>query len=148
MNKLEKIAKAIAFVVWADNKVEQSELDCAAKIFAKYGLDEKAGLAAVKTEIDNFIDLKEEEIGDDEVIESPLDLGDISSDEYDSFELLEDLADIVLADGVLETNEVGMIHLIGKAMNLEPELVTAALLKAAAKKENLKININVEVEEV
>jgi uncharacterized tellurite resistance protein B-like protein len=147
MNKLEKIAKAIAFVVWADNKVEQSELDCAAKIFAKYGLDEKAGLAAVKTEIDNFIDLKEEEIGDDEVIESPLDLGDISSDEYDSFELLEDLADIVLADGVLETNEVGMIHLIGKAMNLEPELVTAALLKAAAKKENLKININVEVEE-
>lgn len=141
MNKLEKIAKVIAFAVWADNKVEQSELDCAAKIFSKFGFDEKKGLEAIKAQVDKFIDAKEEDLADDEVIETELDLGDLSSDEFDAFELLVSLADIALADGVLEINEVDIIHQLGKAMKLEPELITIALLKASAKLANLKINI-------
>lgn len=37
MTALEKIAKACAFVIFADEKIDQSEIDSAKSLFKKYG---------------------------------------------------------------------------------------------------------------
>lgn len=143
---LLKVAKAAAFVIWADGKAEQAEFDAASKMFAKLGLDEKAGLEAVKNEIDNLVDLKDEDIGDDDEIESDINLGDLSTDDIETADVLECLVDIALADGVLEFKEIDVISMLGSAMKIDNVLVMAILLKGASKVPNIKINVQFEKE--
>lgn len=72
-DSLYKIAKACAFVIFADGKIEQSEIEASKKIFDKYQLDSTEGEKLVRKYLDDFIDASD----DPKEEESDYDLGDL-----------------------------------------------------------------------
>jgi len=136
---LKHLAKACAFVIFADGKIEVSELDSSKSIFEKYGFDWFEGETLIKSYLDKFIDESESENTDES--DNDMILGDLEIDGIDSFEILQDLARITISDGEMTFNEVGVIHLLGDAFGLDPSLSSVALLNAVKEQPNLKLDL-------
>ena len=134
---LYKIAKACAFVIFADGKIAQSEIDATKALFEKYNLDSVEGEKLVKQHLDSFIDasddLKEEE--------TDYDLTDLEIDGIDSFDVLKDLALIIVADNEITYQEVDIIHLLCGAFGLDPIFSSLAILNALKDKDSISINL-------
>lgn len=133
------LAKAVAFVAWADGKLEDSELAFADAIFKKYGISDAESSTLVKEYIDVFLDVDDNP--DSPETDEEIDLGVIDFGEVDSYEVLKDLAVLASADGVISSSEVDVLHLIAKANNRSPEEATLALLHAVKTNASLKIEV-------
>ena len=133
---LDHLAKACAFVVFADERIEASEIEAVKGIFAKYGFDSAEGEAAAMRYLDGFIG-KSGEKGADETIR----LGKLAITGADTFEILKDLAGIAVSDGEMSMGEVEVIHLLAEAFGLHPVLASLALLHAASKTPDLKFSL-------
>jgi uncharacterized tellurite resistance protein B-like protein len=133
------LAKAVAFIAWADGKFEDSELAFVNTIFKKYEVSETEVPALVKEYIDGFLDA--DDTIDDSETQQEINLGVIDFGEVDSFEVLKDLADLAGADGVISLQEVYVLHMIAKANNRSPEEATLALLHAVNTNSSLKIEV-------
>lgn len=138
MSSLEKIAKACAFVIFADGKIDKAEIDSAKALLKKYGFDENEGEILLKKELDAFIDESEEEQNDSEEIL----LGNLTLEDIDSFEILKDLALIAAADVNVSINEIDIIHSLAEAFELDPRFASMAILNAV--KNNPAVNITLE----
>lgn len=138
MSSLEKIAKACAFVIFADGKIDNAEIDSAKALLKKYDFDENEGEILLKKELDAFIDESEEEQNDSEEIL----LGNLALEDIDSFEILKDLALIAAADGNVSINEIDIIHSLAEAFELDPRFASMAILNAV--KNNPAVNISLE----
>ena len=134
---LEKLAKACAFVIFADEKIDNSEIDAAKAIFDKYQLDSGEGIKLIKNYLDEFIDASD----DPKEEESDYVLGDLEIDGIDSFEILKDLALIMVADGEIKYQEVEIIHMLCEAFGLDPIFSSLAILNAIKSKSSLNINL-------
>ena len=44
--------------------------------------------------------------------------------------MMDDLCDLAISDSRLDESEIGILHKIGRAANIAPELVTAGIAKA------------------
>ncbi len=137
MSALEKIAKACAFVIFADGSIDKAEIDSAKEIFKKYGLDENKGKDLLKKELDLFIDESEEEKAE----EADINIGELAIEDIDSFEILKDLTSIAVADGELSTAEVDVIHSLAEAFGLDSRFATMAILNAVKSNPSTKISL-------
>lgn len=136
-DSLYKIAKACAFVIFADEKIEQSEIEASKKIFDKYQLDSTEGEKLVRKYLDDFIDASD----DPKEEESDYDLGDLEIEGIDSSEVLKDLALIIVADNEISYPEVEIIHMLCEAFGLDPIFSSLAILNALKNKDSLSINL-------
>ena len=136
---LNNLAKACAFVIFADGKVEVSELDSAKALFEKYELDWFEGETLIKQYLDSFIDASEEEHTDS--TNQEIYLGNLELEGIDCFEVLKDLATIIVSDGEVAYGEVEIIHILTEAFGLDSIFASLALLTAVANKPNLKFNL-------
>ncbi|MDY6419525.1 MAG: TerB family tellurite resistance protein, partial [Succinivibrio dextrinosolvens] len=76
---INKVAKACAFVIFADGKIDQSEIDAAKKIFEKYQLDSTEGEKLIRKYLDDFIDASD----DPKEEEADYNLGDLEIEGID-----------------------------------------------------------------
>jgi len=126
----DALSKAIAFVMWADNKLDEEEWVTARGIVEKYGIAWPDAMPMIEERIEALLDESDEDVPDSE---EPLDLGGLDfGDGVDRYDVLDDLALLVVADNVIEYSEIEILHCLGKAMNVAPEIVSLSLLKAAA----------------
>ena len=123
------LAKAIALIAWADGKLEVEELKTAREVFGKYGIDWIQAKPLLEAEMETFI----EGDGGEEERDSDINIGVLDFGEVDFKAILDDLAAIAAADKKIDHSEVQLLHLIGRAANLDPVMVTASLLEAANK---------------
>lgn len=126
------LAKAVAFVLWADEKVTAEEHEASRSLFEKHGVawvDAKPMLEEAMEEILDESDSDEEADSDGGEIEC--DLVD-PGEGIDSLELMVDLARLACADGELAWEEIEVLHAIGRAMQQAPEVVTAAVATAVS----------------
>ena len=137
MSALEKIAKACAFVIFADGLIDRAEIDSAKKIFKKYGLDENKGEDLLKKELDLFIDESEDEKTED----ADIYIGELALEDIDTFEVLKDLTSIAVADGELSTAEVDVIHSLAESFCLDSRFATMAILNAVKSNPSTKISL-------
>ncbi len=134
---LNKLSKACAFVIFADEKIEQIEIETAKTIFKKYHLDADSGEKLIKQYLNEFID--EGDTPNEE--ETDFDLGDLTLDGIDSFEVLKDLAHIMVADGQICFAEVEIVHMLTKAFGLDAIFASLAILDAVKHQDSLKISL-------
>jgi len=136
----DALAKVVAVVLWADEKVEDEELSVAEKIFSKYNIPWTEAKKNLESHLEDLYDPGED---DEEFTETDedFDLGNIYLGEVDNFEVLNDLSALIVADKVVSFKEVDILHQITKAINAEPELATAALVKAA-RESNAEFNFD------
>lgn len=123
------LAKAAALLAWADDKLEVEELKSIQEIFKKYGVDWKDAKPLVESEMEILL----EGDGSEEEKDEDLNIGVLDFGEVDGKAILDDLARLAVADKKVDYSEVDVLHTIGKAANLDPMLVTAALLQAVNK---------------
>ena len=124
------LVKAVAFVLWADDRVTAEEQAAARRIFEKHGLSWGEASALLDQAMESILDEGDESEGESEG--DDLDFGVIDPGDADAFELLVDLANLACADGSLDWNEIDVLHAIGGAMNQPPVVVSAALVKAVS----------------
>ncbi len=135
----QSLAKAVAVVLWADEKDTPEEWAAAEQLFTKNEVDWEEAKPLIEEEIEALIDEGE---GDEEEIEEEIDFGPIDlGSEVDSFQVLCGLADLACSDGSLSMQEIEIVHQLGASMNIAPVLVSAALAKAAAS-ENVTVQID------
>ncbi|MFM1833063.1 MAG: hypothetical protein RLZZ461_1379 [Planctomycetota bacterium] len=124
------LVKAVAFVLWADDRITAEEQAAARQIFEKHGMpwDDASTMLdqAMEVILDEGDDGESESEGDE------LDFGVIDPGDADSFDLLVDLANLACADGSLDWSEIDVLHAIGRAMNQPPAVVSAALVMAVS----------------
>lgn len=130
------LAKAVAFVAWADGKLEDSELVFANAIFKKYEVSDEDASALVKDYMDVFLDAD-----DTPETEEDINLGVIDFGEVDSYEVLKDLAGLAATDGEISSREVDVLHHIARANNQSPQLATMALLHVIQNNSSVKISL-------
>ena len=118
------IAKLLAFALWADAKITESELESLKPILNKYNIDNQL----MQTEINLLLD--GEEIDSIEEVDIDIDLGQCQIEDIDEFDLLYDIAKIIIADKVLDMTEIDVMHTIGSALQVDPQMVTAAIVQA------------------
>lgn len=135
---LNNFAKACAFLIYADNKIEKEEIESAKAIFDKYHLDANEGEKLIKKYLDDFIDASD----DPKEEESDFVLGNLELEGIDSFEVLKDLALIIVSDGEICFDEVANVHLLAEAFGLDSVFSTIAILEAI--KGKCSVNINLE----
>lgn len=123
------LAKAAALLAWADDKLEVEELKSIQEIFKKYGVDWKDAKPLVEAEMEVLL----EGDGSEEEKDEDLNIGALDFGEVDGKAILDDLATLAVADKKVDYSEVDVLHTIGKGANLDPMLVTAALLQAVNK---------------
>ena len=127
LNK-DVIVKAIAYLAWSDEKLEDSEVGDVKELFAKYKVEEAYGMDYMNKFIDQLVggedDDEEDEVEADLCL-PPLDLGE----GVDQIEFLSDLVKLSAADGSFSTPELNMIHLLGEAMNLKPVVISGTAIK-------------------
>ena len=80
--------------------------------------------------MDDLLDAGEEDGEDEEEVDNEFDLGCIDFGEVDRFQVMDDLCDLAISDSRLDESEIGILHKIGRAANIAPELVTAGIAKA------------------
>jgi hypothetical protein len=126
------LARAVAFVLWADDKVTAEEHEVSRQLFEKHGVgwsEAKAMLEEAMEDILDESDSDDEADTDGEEIECGLvDIGE----GIDALELLVDLARLACSDGELAWEEIEVLHAIARAMHQAPEMVTAAVATAMA----------------
>ena len=135
------LVRAVAAVLWADQRVEAEELAGAKILFERHRIDWGRGRPMLEQEIEAWLDPGEEEEAESE---SPVDFGVIDLGEgVDHADVLCELAELACADGVLDWTEIDVLHRLAEAMNQPKELVTAAVALAVAK--GAKVQLESEV---
>jgi len=134
------LAKVVATVLWADEKVTEEEWSVAEGIFSKYGISWGDAKKELESHIEDLLDPGEEDEEFEEVDED-LDIGNVYLGEVDNFEVLCDLASIIVSDKEVTFTEIDILHRISEAMNSQPQLATAALVKAVSEN-NSKIKLD------
>jgi uncharacterized tellurite resistance protein B-like protein len=130
---IDALAKASAFVLWADGKIEEDELKAVDSLFEKYGVDDTKGKKLLKEWLDDFIDAGEETEEEIEETEEDISIGVIDFGEVDEVEILTDLAVLACSDKKLAMSEIEIIIQIAEAMNVSHVLSTAAIVSAVKK---------------
>ncbi|MDL2272204.1 hypothetical protein LJC23_04140 [Desulfovibrio sp. OttesenSCG-928-I05] len=126
---LPALAKAVAILYWADEKVSEEEWLHAPGFFEKYGFAWPEAKAALEAALENLLDADDD--GEDfEESEEELHFGVLDFGAVDFFDVLKDLAGIALLDGVISFKEIELIHAIAKACNENDVVASAALLHA------------------
>lgn len=133
------LAKAVAFIAWADGKLEDSELAFANAIFNKYEVPETEASALLKEYIEVFLDADDTPDAPD--TEEEINLGVIDFGDVDSYEVMKDLAGLAATDGEISSREVDVLHQIAKANNQSPQLATMSLLLAIQNNGSVKISL-------
>jgi hypothetical protein len=123
------LAKVVATVLWADEKVTEEEWSAAEGIFSKYGVSWDDAKKEVEKHIEDLLDPGEEDEEFEETDEE-FDIGNVYLGEVDDFEVLCDLAVLIVADKEVTFTEIDILHRIAEAINSQAELTTAALIKA------------------
>ncbi len=127
---IDALCRAVAAVMWADHKIEPEELAAASGLFEKYKVSWDTAKPELEQRLDDLLDAGEEDGEDEEEVDSEFDLGCMDFGEVDRFEVMDDLCDLALSDSRLDESEIGILHEIGRAANIPPELVTAGIAKA------------------
>jgi uncharacterized tellurite resistance protein B-like protein len=128
--QINALVKAVAFIMWADEKIEEEEWVSAKGIFEKYKLSWEEAKPLLEEYIEVLIDESEEDL---EEVDETLDIGSIDfGDKVDRYDVLNDLAGLVVADKVIDFREIDVLHTIAKAVNAAPEMATASLLNAVS----------------
>jgi len=123
------LAKVVATVLWADEKITEEEWSAAEGIFNKYGVSWGEAKKEIENHIEDLLDPGEED-EDFEETDEDFDIGNVYLGEVDDFEVLSDLASLIVSDKEVTFTEIDILHRISEAMNSQPQLATAALLKA------------------
>lgn len=135
--RLKPFAKAIALIMWADEKVTEQELALSKEIFEKYGISWADAKPVLEGYIESFLDPGEEAMAADEegeFVESVEDfeLGCLDfGEDVDFHEVVKDLCRFAVLDKKIEYKEIEIIHNIAEACRLDKVLATASLLSAA-----------------
>jgi uncharacterized tellurite resistance protein B-like protein len=126
------LAKCVAAVFWADEKVLPEEWTEAQNLFSKNSLDWEQGKALIEEELEALIDQGDDE-DDLEETEEEINFGVIDlGPDLDLFEVLCGLAEIACSDKELTWQEIDILHHIGRSMNVNERMVSAALVLATA----------------
>ncbi len=127
----EQLARAVAAVLWADEKDTPEEWAAAEKIFTNNGANWEDAKPLLEQELEALIDEDEDDTAEE--TEEELDFGalDLGPD-VDTYEVLCALAQLACSDMELTWQEIDILHKLGEAMNVGKELVTAALVQATA----------------
>ena len=123
----QHLARAVAALMWADEKDTPEEWASAESLFVDTGCDWEEAKPLIEQELDDLIDESdndEEEETDEELHFGVIDLGDGA----DPYKTLRGLAAIACSDKLLTWKEVDILHCLGDAMNVSREMVTAALV--------------------
>jgi hypothetical protein len=131
------IFKAVACVLWADERVAPEEIAAARPVFERRGLPWDEAKTRIEQELELLYDEGEESEAESEG--AALEFGVIDTGHEEPMELLTELAVIACADGVLDWQEIEVLHAIGRAMNQSPVLVTAATMVAASGRLNIAL---------
>lgn len=123
------LSRAAAAVLWADNKVSPSEINCAKTIFNKYGIPWSDAHPILEEELERLLDVGDEDEGesDHEIDFGVIDFGDHA----DVFDIMTSLCNLACANKCLTLSEIDILHRLGESMNLKKELVSAALVSSA-----------------
>lgn len=127
---IDALCRAVAAVMWADHKIEPEELASASGLFEKYKVSWDEAKPELEQRLDDLLDAGEEDGEDEEEVDSEFDLGCMDFGEVDRFQVMDDLCDLAISDSRLDESEIGILHEIGRAANIPPELVTAGIVKA------------------
>jgi len=134
------LVKVVATVLWADEKVTEEEWSVAEGIFKKYGISWGDAKKELESHIEDLLEPGEEDEEFEETDED-FDIGNVYLGEVDDFEVLSDLASLIVADKEVTFTEIDILHHIAEAMNTQPQLATAALVKAVTEN-NSKVNLD------
>jgi hypothetical protein len=128
---LEQLARATAAVLWADERDTLEEWAAAERIFTDNGVDWEKAKPVIEEELEALID--ESDVESKEDSEEDLSFGVIDfGPGIDPYDILCGLAQLACSDKELTWQEIDIMHRLGESMNVGKELVTAALVKAAA----------------
>ena len=128
---IDQLARATAAVLWADEKDTPEEWAAAERIFTDNGADWEEAKPLLEQELEALIDEDEDEAAEE--TEEDLDFGVIDlGPGVDSYEVLCGLAQLACSDKELTWQEIEILHRLGESMNVGKELVTTALVRAAA----------------
>lgn len=128
---IDQLARVTAAVLWADEKDTLEEWAAAEKIFTDNGANWEDAKPLLEQELEALIDEDEDDTAEE--TEEELDFGPIDlGPDVDAYDVLDGLARLACSDKELTWQEIDVLHKLGESMNVGKELVTAALLKAAA----------------
>ena len=128
---VEQLARATAAVLWADERDTLEEWAAAERIFTDNGVDWEKAKPVIEEELEALID--ESDVESKEDSEEDLSFGVIDfGPGIDPYDILCGLAQLACSDKELTWQEIDIMHRLGESMNVGKELVTAALVKAAA----------------
>ena len=129
------LSQIVATILWADEKVQLEEWAAARRVFKKYGVP----WADAKKNLERHIEhlLSPGEVSEDfEERDEDFEMGDISLGEVDDFDVLCDLALLIVADKKVTYTEIDIFHRIARSIGSQPELATAAIVKAVSRKKS------------
>ena len=129
--KIDQLARVTAAVLWADEKDTPEEWAAAEKLFTDNGANWEDAKVLIEQELEALIDEDEDdtvEESEEDLDFGPIDLGP----GVDACDVLDRMAELACSDKELTWQEIDILHTLGESMNVRKELVTAALLKAAA----------------
>ena len=128
---LEQLARATAAVLWADERDTLEEWAAAERIFTDNGVDWEKAKPVIEEELEALID--ESDVESKEDSEEDLSFGVIDfGPGIDPYDILCGLAQLACSDKELTWQEIDIMHRLGESMNVGKELVTTALVRAAA----------------
>ena len=128
---LEQLARATAAVLWADERDTLEEWAAAERIFTDNGVDWEKAKPVIEEELEALID--ESDVESKEDSEEDLSFGVIDfGPGIDPYDILCGLAQLACSDKELTWQEIDIMHRLGESMNVGKELVTTALVGAAA----------------
>ena len=128
---VEQLARATAAVLWADEKDTPEEWAAAERVFTDNGADWEKAKPLIEEELEILIDESDDE--SEEEVEEDLNFGAIDlGPGVDPYDILCGLAQLACSDNELTWQEIDILHRLGESMNVSKELVTTALVKAAA----------------
>jgi len=136
--RIEPFTKALALILWADEKISEQELALAREVCAKYDVAWDTAKPLLEKHIEDFLDPGDEAAEADEKgafveFDEELSIGCLDFGEgVDTYELLKDLSRFAVLDKQLSFREIDLIHTIAEASNTNKVLASAALLEAAA----------------
>ncbi len=132
----EPFAKAVALLLWVDEKVTEDEMLLSKDLFEKYGLSWIETKPVLEGYLEAFIDPGDEALEADEKgefvdVDEDFELGCLDfGEDVDTYEVVRDLCKFIVLDKQVEYREIEIIHYIAEACNLDKVLATAALLEA------------------
>lgn len=131
------LAKAVAFIIWADKKIKKTELTSARSVFEKYDIKWNDVEPIIRDYLKEFSEATylynfDEQLFNDIDINKAL--GNIDFNVDDPKKILDELSKIVFSDNIVTKQEVRIIHLIAQASGLELEYATISMIKAIQEK--------------